>query len=232
MLEGPCHAAPGPRIPGGSCGRWAQENTDSYTQTNFNRYLDSLVLRKLLDFHITHEASGIRHTDHQKEMNFKFEIDGTTVDKKFAPDELVHPDWRMLLHVARSHFLRRVPCHTLHVRSRNASPSSPVHGTDTPVPSTGPIALVSCLATYLRELVTEEEHNIVFLSRVITKEALKVRYGNATAKTSSARARVSRRFRPCTRRSSGKMRRGTPTIEPLDVSGNSPLRPRRRRTAS
>ena len=156
--------------------RWLQENTNSYTRTNFNHYLDSLVLLKLLDFHI-------RHTYHRKEMNFKFEIDGTAVGEKFKPQELVHPEWRMLLLVAHCHFLHHVRCHTLRVRSRNVSPSRPVHGTDTPVPSTGPIVFVSCFATYLPHLVTEEEHNVQFLSSVITKEALTVRYGNATTQT-------------------------------------------------
>ena len=89
----------------------------------------------------------------------------------------------MLLLVAHRHFLRRVRCHTLHVRSRNVSPSRPVHGTDGPVLSTGPIVFDSCLATYLPHLVTEEEHNIKFLARVITKDALTVRYGNNTTQT-------------------------------------------------
>ena len=122
--------------------RLLQENTESYTRTNFNHYLDRLVLLKVLDFHIRHKS------DHAKGMNFKFEIDGTTMDKKFEPHELVHPDWRMLLLVAHCHFLRQVRCHTLHVRSCNVSPSRSVHGTNSPVPSMGPIVFVSCLATY------------------------------------------------------------------------------------
>ena len=59
----------------------------------------------------------------------------------------------------------------------------PVHGTDNPVPSMGPIVFVSCFATYLPHLVTEEKHNIKFLARIMTKEALTVSYGNATTRT-------------------------------------------------
>ena len=34
--------------------RWLQESTDTFTRTNFNHYLDSLVLQKLVGFHINH----------------------------------------------------------------------------------------------------------------------------------------------------------------------------------
>ena len=87
--------ARGHRIPGGSCGGCRK----MYTRTMFNQYLDHLVLLKWLDFHIRHKS------DHAKGMNFKFEIDGTTMDKKFEPHELVHPDWRMLLLVAHQSLL-------------------------------------------------------------------------------------------------------------------------------
>ena len=111
--------------------RWLQESTDTFTRTNFNHFLDGLVLRKLVDFHIN-------HTNHQKEVNFMVEVDGTTVPMKLQPHELVHPDWRLLLLVANCLVvLCRVRCHTLHFCSCSVSPSGPVHGTESLVPSTG-----------------------------------------------------------------------------------------------
>ena len=110
--------------------RWLQESTDTFMRTNFNHYIDSLVLRKLVDSHIN-------HTDHQKEMNFTFDLDGTPPPKKLHPHELVHSDRRMLLLVAHCLvLLYRVRCHTLHLHSRSVSPSGPVHATEGSVPST------------------------------------------------------------------------------------------------
>ena len=73
--------------------RWLQDNHRTYTRTAFNQYLDGLVLLKLLDFHIN--CPG-----HATGMDFKFEEDGKTVQKKFEPWRLVRSDWRMLLLVA------------------------------------------------------------------------------------------------------------------------------------
>ena len=78
--------------------RWLEENAESYTWTTFNQYFDNVVLLKLLDFHL-------RHEHHAKGLDFKFDVDGTIVDKKFGPHELVHSDWRILLLVAHQSLL-------------------------------------------------------------------------------------------------------------------------------
>ena len=67
-----------------------EDNEEEYTQTNFNKYLDGLVLLKLCSFHFN-------SPEHATGMDFQFEEDGKTVQKKFEPWRLVHSDWRMLL---------------------------------------------------------------------------------------------------------------------------------------
>ena len=78
--------------------RWLEDNHEEYTRTNFNKYLDGLVLLKLCSFHIN--GAG-----HAAGMDFKFEEDGKTVQKMFEPWHLVHSDWRMLLLVAHQSLL-------------------------------------------------------------------------------------------------------------------------------
>jgi hypothetical protein len=73
--------------------RWLEDNEEEYTRTNFNKYLDGLVLLKLCSFHFN-------SPEHATGMDFPFEEDGKTVRKKFAPWRLVHSDWRMLLLVS------------------------------------------------------------------------------------------------------------------------------------
>ena len=78
--------------------RWLADNHKTYTRTAFNQYLDHLVLLKLLDFHI-------RYEQHATGLDFKYDVDGTMVHKKFGPHQLVHSDWRMLLLVAHQSLL-------------------------------------------------------------------------------------------------------------------------------
>ena len=68
---------------------WLEDNKETYTRGGFNKFLDRLVTRKLLEYHFMNPDHG-----HAMEL----EVEDANKEKKmkhFPPHSLVHADWGM-----------------------------------------------------------------------------------------------------------------------------------------
>ena len=68
---------------------WLEDNTDPYTRAGFNKFLDRLVTRKLLEYHFM-------NPDHANAMEVEVEDANKEKTMKQLPARsLVHADWGM-----------------------------------------------------------------------------------------------------------------------------------------